>query len=180
MRKVILLIITIALTITSCSNNDDTINKKETTIVGNPNQTGTANYFYYVNSKLEIIDQENSYINWANIKNGNNLVFEYHFIADDDEQIADDEYSETIRFEINPTLDEFTYTDNSLENINTTLTKYCFCWFQLSDSKSAKSKGTIHGKKVSENEWKINLDIIFFGDERRSFSKQFLFTNRNF
>lgn len=180
MKKVILLTTAIAFTIASCSNNDDDITKKEITIVGNPNQTGTVNYSYYLNSKLEIVDQENSYIKWANIKDGNNLVFEYHFIADDDEQIADDEYSETIRFEIDPTLDEFTYTDNSLENINTTLTKYCFCWFQLSDSKSAKPKGTISGKKVSENEWEINLDIIFFGDEKRSFSKQFLLTNRDF
>jgi hypothetical protein len=99
------------------------------------------------------------------IESGENLVFEYRFDAYDEEQIADDEYSETIRFEIDSKLDKFSYSDDELLNIKAVFTPYCFCYLPLTESKNVDPKGTISGEKTSNNEWKIKINITFYGDE---------------
>lgn len=79
----------------------------------------------------KIVTNQNTYMEWANKKVGENLVFEYVFSAADDEAITDDEYSETIRFEIPANLQEFSYQNEELTETKVTLTKSCFCYFPL-------------------------------------------------
>ena len=109
---------------------------------------------------------------WANIVDGNNLVFQYEYQADDEENIADDEYSEFIRFEIDPTLTEFEFKDVQLQDIKLTLTQSCFCGFS-NEEKDVPPSGMISGEKISENRWLIKIDASFYRDEYRVISSNF-------
>ena len=122
-------------------------------------------YIYFDKSKLTINSSEDSYMKYGIIEYGENLVFEYRFDAYHQEHIADDEYSETIRFEIDSKLDKFSYSDDELLNIKAIFTPYCFCYFPLNESKNVDPKGTISGEKISNNEWEIKINITFYGDD---------------
>ena len=124
-------------------------------------------YSYFDKSELTITSRQDSYMKYGIIESGENLVFEYRFDAYDNEQIADDEYAETIRFEIDSKLDKFYYSDEQLLNIKAVFTPYCFCYFPLTESKNVDPTGTISGEKISSNEWKININITFYGDEEK-------------
>ena len=158
MKKILftLLIIT---TIIACSDNDATQNE--------------YNYTFTDQSSLTITSLEDSYMKYGSVESGENLVFEYNYIFDDNEQIADDEYSETIRFELNPELDNFNYTNEELLDINLVLSKYCYCYFPLDETKNITPIGTISGEKTSENTWLIKFDLTFYGDETRTIEETF-------
>ena len=130
-------------------------------------------YTYFDESELTLTSSDDSYMVYGIIESGENLVFEYFFEAHDEENIADDEYSETIRFEIDPKLEQFSYSNDELLNIKTVFTQYCFCYFALTESKNVKPKGTISGEKISENEWKIKINAIFYGDEEKIINGSF-------
>ncbi len=153
MRKLCLLILLVAF---SCSDNNG----------------DRYSFSFTEDSLLEIVQNEGSYMLWANVTNGDNLVFQYEFHAEDDENIADDEYSEFIKFELNPDLTEFEYDTTELSNIKLTLTQSCFCGF-FDEEKDMPPVGTISGTKLSQNRWLINIDVTFYGDERRTISEIF-------
>jgi hypothetical protein len=131
------------------------------------------NYTYTEKSDLIISTLEDSYMKFGAIEEGENLVFEYRFYAEDEELIADDEYGETIRFEIDSELTEFTYSNTELSNIDLVFTKHCYCYFPIDESKDVKPKGIINGEKISENNWKIKIDLTFYGDETRTVDENF-------
>lgn len=143
----------------SCSNDDS--------------QADSYTYTYFEESELTITSNEDSYMKYGIIESGENLVFEYTFKAHDEEHIADDEYSESIRFEIDPKLEQFSYSDDELLNIKTVLTQYCFCYFALTESKNVNPKGSISGEKISDNEWEIKINITFYGDEEKVINGNF-------
>lgn len=160
MRNLKLIGLLIFIGIHSSCNEDD------------PNQDLYA-YTYSDESELTVTSSEDSYMKYGAIETGENLVFEYKFDAHDEEHIADDEYSETIRFEIDPQLEQFSYTDDQLLNIKAVFTQYCFCYFALTESKNVNPKGTISGEKISENEWKIKINATFYGDEEKIINENF-------
>ena len=157
MKKLLLLILVLAY---SCTNN-------------NPERFV---YAFSKNAGLEIIQNEGSYMQWGNIIEGSNLVFEYEFHAEDDENIADDEYSEYIRFEIDANSNEFQFEGAALSDIKLTLTQSCFCGF-FDEEKDVPATGTISGTKISENRWAISIDVTFYGDQRRTFTSNFYLKN---
>lgn len=130
-------------------------------------------YTYFDKSELTINSREDSYMKYGIIGSGENLVFEYRFDAYDEKQIADDEYSETISFEIDSKLDKFSYSDDELLNMKAVFTKYCYCYFPLTESKKIEPTGTISGEKISNNEWKIKINITFYGDEEKVINGNF-------
>ncbi|MRI01663.1 hypothetical protein GH721_14055 [Kriegella sp. EG-1] len=133
----------------------------------------TYSYTFQENAELTILPiNEDSYMKNSTIENGNNIVFTYEYIADDAEIIADDEYSEIIRFEIEPGLTEFNYTDEELSAISTVYSEYCFCAF-FDESKNTSPKGSISGKKISETQWDITIDVIFYTDDIKYVSNVF-------
>ncbi|MFI1770758.1 hypothetical protein [Thalassobellus citreus] len=135
-------------------------------------------YEFYENSDLSVVEVEWTYLKSGVISDGNKVVFEYTYVAADDEQIADDEYSESIFFEIDSSLDSFYFEGDDMLNAKTTLSKYCFCHFQ-DEEKNVVSVGFISGEKISDNRWNINFDVTFYGDENRKFEKVFVLKQRN-
>ena len=127
-------------------------------------------YTFVENSELDIITYNGSYMKWGQIKEGKNLVFEYVFSAEEDSRAEDDEYSEYIKFEIDPELTSFNYSDSALHNTKIVFTKSCFCDFDYQETMDVEPYGTISGEKVSNTEWNINLDIIFYGNDQKQVS----------
>ena len=154
------LFIFLCIILVSCNENNSDL--KNTRI------NGVSSYIFQKNKLIETTTLENSYLKFGNIITGNKTVFEYRFDADDNEQIADDEYSETIRFQIDPNLDSFHYENSEMENSKITFSKYCYCYFPLEASKNVSPKGRIEGVKISDSKWNIKIDVVFYGNEKRT------------
>ena len=153
MKKNYLLLI-MTLILISCSDDDSSRDE--------------YSYTYSEKSNLTVSTLEDSYMKYGIVEEGENLVFEYRFVAEDDGQIVDDEYGETIRFEIDSNLDEFRYSNDELSNIDLVFSKHCFCYFQMDESKDVDPTGIISGEKISSDKWKIKIDLTFYGDENRT------------
>lgn len=146
--------------ILSCSTNND---------------EGIYKYEFFKNSELSISQIEGSYMKYGTISTGDNLVFKYTFIKDDEKQIADDEYAEFILFEVDSNLDSFLIEGTDLESSKAILTKSCFCYFpDGDDEKNVAPSGSISGEKIANNKWRINLDVSFYSDENRMFEATFV------
>ena len=108
------------------------------------------------------------------VEKGEKTVFTYRFDAKDNEEIADDEYGETIQFEIETGLTEFSYSNTELPEIALVFTKYCFCYFPLEPSKNVPPMGSISGQKISNHRWKININVTFYGEDSRTIEEIFI------
>lgn len=128
----------------------------------------TYSYEFVENSRLEINQLEGSYMKYGLISEGSNTVFIYRFEQAQDDDIADYEYIEHIRFQISPELDSFSLIDNDLVEANTVLSKACFCGFGNDEEKNIDPFGSIDGEKLSDDTWDIKIDVTFYGDEKRT------------
>lgn len=115
-------------------------------------------YKYFQNSTIELPETNNS--NTASIIDGNKLVFEYTYELEGDPEIPDSQFKEIIIFEIDPSLEEFSYTNQELVDINTYYRQLCFC---PTDDSILITTGSISGRKLSETTWDIDIliDIDF-------------------
>lgn len=159
MKKITLLLILI-ITFSSCNEKVSNLD--------------TYTYSFTEKSKLTISNVEGTYMNFGSIEEGENLVFEYRFEAYDEVQIADDEYAETIRFEIESQLENFNFTNAELLSTNLVFTKHCFCYFPFDELKNIEPIGVISGEKISNNEWNITINVTFYGDEQRNIQGSFI------
>jgi hypothetical protein len=165
MKIFVKILLITSLIYTSCSKENEEYNEE---------------YFLYnflENKQLNIETSDGSYMKYGNIQEGSNLVFEYEFSAEDAVNIADDEYSESIRFEINPLLTEFNYEGSELSDIEAVFSKSCFCFFDYDSDKDVPPTGTISGEKISNTEWNISIDVTFYGDEHKSIMNKFRLKN---
>ncbi len=151
----------ISFLIIACNNGDS------------PTENDQHFYRFFNNSALSIVQQEASYMKFGSVDSGNKVVFQYEFIADDEVDIADDEYTETIMFEIDRKLTSFSYADDELLEINAILSSYCYCFFPITDEKDTAPTGIISGEKISDYEWDILIDVTFYGDDDRTISGRF-------
>lgn len=95
---------------------------------------------------------------FANVEQGENLVFIYRFVADDDPDIADDEYSERVIFEIDKESTSFNFSGEDLDQTNMYFNNFCFC----PDIGSIQIlEGTAEGLKLNNGKWRISLDVSF-------------------
>lgn len=122
------------------------------------NQTDLYFYKYFKNSTIDLPTTDNSYT--ASIISGDKLVFEYTYDLEADPEIPDSQFKETIIFEIDPTLNEFAYSNQELVDSNTYYRQLCFC---PTDDSILITNGTISGRKLSERTWEVDIliDIDF-------------------
>ena len=156
MKKILLA--SMVCTLLSCSNNTN---------------DDVFRYTYYEDAELSIETTDDSYMQTGRVTAGENIVFEYEYTAEEEENIADDEYTEFIRFEISPNLSEFSYQDAELTDIKTVLTKICYCFFEYDVNKDVPPTGNIAGERISATQWRISVDVTFYGDERKTFENVF-------
>ncbi len=130
-----------ALLLVSCSDDDD--NTSET-------------YFYTADSQIILNDIQGTGV--TQVTTGDNLVFKYRYAEEADPDIADSGYAETIIFEIDPSLESFSYSDEELSTINAYFDRFCFCAFEGS---IPIVDGIIEGAKVSNRKWTVSIDVSF-------------------
>ena len=58
-------------------------------------------------------------------------------------------------------------------NAKTILTKSCFCFFPDDEDRNVNPVGTISGEKISNDKWRINFDVTFYGEDNRAFETIF-------
>jgi len=91
---------------------------------------------------------------FAEVINGNDLVFEYMMRADKHPDRTDDDYVEKIIFSVPKNAKSFYYTDTT---IKAAFLLGCFCpdrgWHALGD-------GFIKGKKINSSTWKVEFDVM--------------------
>lgn len=140
MKKLVYLFLFSA-SLISCSKSDD----------GNDDH---RDYIIYPNASLNIIETENS--KFIEVEEGNNLVFEYKFSTEGAPEIADDEFTEIVYFELNANTEDFSFNENDFEGINAYLGRFCFCgntgFFKI-------TSGTMNGEKTGNNQWRVSINV---------------------
>jgi len=144
MKKILPAIVMLSIFLCSCNSDDDSITDE------------VIQHTYSTNSK--IVTQDVNDITFADIEEGDNLVFKYRFTASQDNDIADDEYGERIIFEIDVNATEFSYSDDELESILTFFNQYCFC---PNIGSIQILNGNISGTKIDSQNWNIDIDVTF-------------------
>ena len=115
----------------------------------------STNLRFFENSIVQIpMDDTDFFV--VTIDSGDNLVFQYQFVVDSEPNIADSGFSETILFEIDPSLTEFSFSDNDLLTTNAFYRQICFC--DNVESITIES-GNISGIRRSSNSWQIDIDV---------------------
>jgi hypothetical protein len=107
-------------------------------------------------SSIKLNQADNIYFDYDVIK-GNKMVFDYNFKAKDRESVADDEYRERIVFQIDSKTKSFVLTGDSLIAAKAYYTRSCFC---LDRGNYKINGGSIKGKLINANTWKVDLDLI--------------------
>ena len=115
----------------------------------------TCQYDLHDNSKLEYISNANH--DEALVKSGDKLVFETILNTQGTPNIADDEVTKTLYFEIDPTQESFSVEGDQLDLLNVRYQKSCFC----SDVHFNKpSSGCMQGQKIDENHWQVQANLV--------------------
>jgi hypothetical protein len=119
-----------------------------------PNPAKTENVIYR-NASLSIRQgEDNDSVNiYPKMGVGKMWVVQYSYQAPEYPQMTDDEYYESLMFQIAPPKgNRFVLKDADLVKANTVFQKSCFCadrgYFKI-------SKGTISGTRINSTTWKI-------------------------
>ncbi|MBD0824838.1 hypothetical protein [Aestuariibaculum marinum] len=146
MKRYIYLLFILTNCFLSCNNDDDENDCHPETILSN------------WNTQKEIVIEFDTEFNRNNynIVDGNKLLFEYNHIGAQCDHIIDDEWQENLVFQIENTSVAFEYIDNDLLLTN--------CYYQqlgawVNHNQYQVKNGTIKGEKLSENEWKIIVNV---------------------
>jgi len=146
MKNIAILLI-LSIFLISCSKDDD----------DNPGNLEEVNYIVYPNSSLVLNETENG--TFIDVEAGNKLVFEYRYSTEGRPEIADDEFTEVVYFELEPNTENFSINEENFEVTKTFLGKFCFCgrtgYFQV-------TSGEINGEKIGDLQWNVSLDVEAF------------------
>jgi hypothetical protein len=154
MKFTFFILLTFLTSFVSKSQNADSLlnaftpEKKQAVIT--PNKLIQLNTKDTINPDFEIVD-------------GNKWLFQYIFKSKEYKQIADDEYTEKITFNILPKKNSFNITSKDFDKINLIYSQSCFC---MDAGNYLISSGNISGKKIKNKTWLIKIKIIYTG--RRS------------
>ena len=142
MKKGIFLIFGM-LILNACSKDDD--NPDESSVI-------IEDFIYFENASIS--EEENS--REIKIIEGDSLVFYYQYYDENDPAIADDEDVYNLAFQVSPDAENFKLETGDFEDAKALYALLCFCdpngYFSVSD-------GIIEGKKVSNDQWEIDVDV---------------------
>ena len=156
MKKLQLIIILLVLV--ACEHNPPNLPDCLTITSGftpdNCSDNGSCSYEFYPDSKLEITEEE-GYVSFE-VKSGENLVFRFRFHKNDNPIIMDDEYEETILFEVRPSGNTFLITRDDLNKDGAIFGRMCFC---PDGGYHRIGEGCIYGCKINSRTWNISLNL---------------------
>ncbi|MEO0895254.1 MAG: hypothetical protein AAFY71_02465 [Bacteroidota bacterium] len=123
----------------------------------NPSTCREGDCTYTVKEHADLIIENQDDLYWFRLEEGENLVFRYNYEADDSPQIADDEYTEIILWEIPADQESFDVSDADLEQVNMFVAPICNCtpgWKPV-------NIGHLEGEKINRNTWRVSFTISF-------------------
>jgi hypothetical protein len=114
-------------------------------------------FTYTTNSAIVIKTYDEGFDH--DVVTGNKVVLQYFYKAKDYVHVADDEYSEYIRFEIPANAKSFKFTNQELANANVIFNRGCFC---PETGNYRITKGTIKGKRkgCKTKVYLVDIDIV--------------------
>ncbi len=89
---------------------------------------------------------------------GNNVVFHRHYQKEEEEAIADDEYSEDFFLELEDPGENFSFSGEELKGLKTLFLYYCFCAYT---NESQLIDGSIKGTKISSSKYELEVDLTY-------------------
>ncbi len=92
------------------------------------------------------------------IQSGNKIVFEYQYTAEDNEMIADDEYSEFFVFQIDPSQTNIELKDDQVLALNPIYRYSCYCY---QDGGLISIEGSLKIKKKTAGKYEVTADLLF-------------------
>ncbi len=111
---------------------------------------------YWKQKKTIKLQEKQGQLQPYQVLKGNNWVFQYTYNAADLPEIADDEFAETVVFELTPT------SKNKIKQ-KISKTKHAFIYLKSCYCKDAGpieiKKGTIKGYKLNPNTWHFELTL---------------------
>jgi len=131
--------------------------------------TNPSEYTYKIHDNKEILEHCNFNLNgysdyWAEVVDGDMLVFEYIYKASEDPMTYDDGHTEKVMFQINK--DELSFLFENKEIITTK----CFIYEAYDWADYYKvSDGIIEGTKLNENEWQVKFDVFVIDESGTEF-----------
>jgi len=142
--------VVLVLLLVACNNSDDNDGINPESVV------------YEFQNDSQIILGISQTGNVFEIEPGTNTVFRYTFNSEDVINIADDEYTEIIHFEVDGSLDSFSYSNSALQAQNLFIRRLCFC---TSNDFVFADIGSVSGTKLANGNWDISISMTFDWDE---------------
>jgi hypothetical protein len=121
---------------------------------------GKCNFSIHPDSMLSYTAGETIYS--VTIKTGNWLVFDYQFIRDPDSSHADDEYLQTLMFQVQNSSSEFSYSEKQFTDNKAIVGTI---YYGIGAGYFPVRSGSIQGKKITQKNWFVNADVTFFNPE---------------
>jgi len=130
----------------ACDNSDD----------DNRVNPGDISYEFFNDSRMMLITDQ--VFETLVIEPGDKTVFSYFFKAKDDINLSDDEYTESIFFEVDNSLDSFSLNDNDLRTTSLFIKRSCFC---TNTAAVFPGIGSVSGTKLANGNWSVSISITF-------------------
>ncbi len=94
------------------------------------------------------------------VSEGDHIVFERFYVAEESEMIADDEFQDAVYLEIpiDENADKFNYKDDDLVALPFVYRYSCFC---VPVDYQVMKSGEIDGKKKNNGKWEVEAEITF-------------------
>ena len=140
----------VAFSLGSCSN-DDSANDDDPFLAQE-----YTDLKIYGNSKIVVPVDSEFFV--TTIDSGSKLVFEYSYVVESDPEFQDSGYYESIVFEIEPGVSEFSVEDGELRFVNAYYRQVCFC---LNTESIEIVNGKISGTKINATDWSVIIDVDF-------------------
>jgi hypothetical protein len=118
-------------------------------------------YEILVSSKIDTLTNQGGF--FYKINPGSNLVFRYAHTGPDCKNIADEEYTEYLVFQVPSGVSSFEYTNNQLKDAFCYFNRICFCPLNT----NMISSGIIKGTKVSATKWILEINIALPGSSNK-------------
>lgn len=93
---------------------------------------------------------------FADIVAGDKIVFRRTYNSRDDKNIADDELTEILLFQVDEDIDSFYWKDEELEDAGVLFGRLCYCY---PHGYAPVNSGTLKGTRISPGVWKITADL---------------------
>ncbi len=120
-------------------------------------RSGKCTYTFFTSQQIEVVEDTVSKLTFVNIIEGDKLVFLYRYTAESGSNASNDDYDEDVFFEIDPTLNSFSFTDEQLAEAKIAIKPWCLCGSIVIEP----DQGSLSGERLNDNTWEISFEATY-------------------